>query len=147
MKDDIIILIIYIILLSYLIICSYSDLKTHTINLWISILYLLLGFVVNIYLNNFAFIALIISTLPGLFLLITSLIFPHSLGTGDGIIFIVCGIYLGISTTLHMLILALILSCTFSIILIIKKHSLKYQFPFAPFILTAYIFIFCTGTI
>ena len=135
----------YLLLLFYLIVCCYTDLKKHTINLLISIIFTLLGIITGIFLFDYSFISMIISLIPGIFLFVISLIFPASLGLGDGLIFTICGIYLGINFTIQLLFLSLVISCIFSILLIIKKHSLKYQFPLAPFIFVSYVFILFTG--
>lgn len=135
----------YLFLLFYLIVCCYTDLKKHTINLLISIIFTLLGIITGIFLCDYSFISMIISLIPGISLFVISLIFPASLGLGDGLIFTICGIYLGINFTIQLLFLSLVISCIFSILLIIKKHSLKYQFPLAPFIFVSYVFILFTG--
>ena len=135
----------YLLLLFYLIVCCYTDLKKHTINLLISIIFTLLGIITGIFLFNYSFISMAISLIPGISLFVISLIFPASLGLGDGLIFTICGIYLGINFTIQLLFLSLVISCIFSILLIIKKHSLKYQFPLAPFIFVSYVFILFTG--
>lgn len=135
----------YLLLLFYLIVCCYTDLKKHTINLLISIIFTLLGIITGIFLFDYSFISMIISLIPGISLFAISLIFPASLGLGDGLIFTICGIYLGINFTIQLLFLSLVISCIFSILLIIKKHSLKYQFPLAPFIFVSYVFILFTG--
>jgi|GEM_PF-3007956 leader peptidase (prepilin peptidase)/N-methyltransferase len=135
----------YLLLLFYLIVCCYTDLKKHTINLLISIIFTLLGIITGIFLFDYSFISMIISLIPGISLFVISLIFPASLGLGDGLIFTICGIYLGINFTIQLLFLSLVISCIFSILLIIKKHSLKYQFPLAPFIFVSYVFILFTG--
>lgn len=133
---------IFLLLLCYLIICCYTDLKTHTISLCVSAVFLIIGIIISILFCKTSFSSVIISTLPGIFLLFTAIIFPASLGTGDGLIFIICGIYSGINFTMQVLLLCLLISCFFSLLLIIKKHSLKYQFPLAPFILVSCIFCF-----
>lgn len=134
----------YLLLLFYLIVCCYTDLKKHTINLLISIIFTLLGIITGIFLFDYSFISMTISLIPGISLFVISLIFPASLGLGDGLIFTICGIYLGINFTIQLLFLSLVISCIFSILLIIKKHSLKYQFPLAPFIFVSYVFILFT---
>ena len=135
----------YLLLLFYLIVCCYTDLKKHTINLLISIIFTLLGIITGIFLFDYSFISMAISLIPGISLFVISLIFPASLGLGDGLIFTICGIYLGVNFTIQLLFLSLVISCIFSILLIIKKHSLKYQFPLAPFIFVSYVFILFTG--
>lgn len=135
----------YLLLLFYLIVCCYTDLKKHTINLLISIIFTLLEIITGIFLFDYSFISMVISLIPGISLFAISLIFPASLGLGDSLIFTICGIYLGINFTIQLLFLSLVISCIFSILLIIKKHSLKYQFPLAPFIFVSYVFILFTG--
>lgn len=136
----------YLLLLAYLIICCYTDLKNHTINLFISIIFMLLGIVTTILLYDYSLFSMAISLIPGISLITISLIFPASLGIGDGLIFFICGIYLGADFTIQLLLLSLVISSFFSILLIVKKHSLKYQFPLAPFIFASYIFLLFTNS-
>lgn len=76
----------------------------------------------------------------GGFLLLASWISRQGIGAGDGIVVLICGIYLGFQKNCLLLICALLLSSLFSIILWIgKKVNRKQKIPFIPFLLLSYI--------
>ena len=130
----------FLLLLIYLIYCSYSDIKNKSISLYISIISMLICIIQDIVLKDFTLTNFFISLIPGIVLLILSCIFSNSLGKGDGIIILICGIHIGVFFTLKILLIALLFSAFYSIFLLMRKHSLKDIFPFAPFILLSYIF-------
>lgn len=73
--------------------------------------------------------------LVGIFLLCISRITGESLGYGDGLVFLVTGIYLGMWENLQLLFISLIFASIFSAICIIKwKTSAKMEIPFLPFV-------------
>lgn len=128
----------YLVLLIYLLICCYSDIKTKTISLSVTIIFFSIGIVFNILNSSYAFL---ISTLIGIIILIISFLFPHSLGKGDGVILIICGVFLDLYDTFALLFYGLIIASVFSCFIVIKKNTTNYSFPFAPFLLAAYIII------
>ena len=128
-----------ILLFVYLLICSYTDLKTKTVNLNISIIFATIAVAFSIFLNNYSLPYILTCLIPGAFLAVISLIFSNSLGMGDAIVLLICGIFLGAYKALELLLFGLVISSLFSICILIKKHTLKYTFPFVPFLFAAYI--------
>lgn len=80
--------------------------------------------------------ALLTGLLPGLFLCAIGKISRGSLGTGDGIVIMVAGLYIGFSATLVMIMWAFFLAFFWSIgLLLLRKYTPKSRFPFVPFLL------------
>ncbi|NLL93709.1 MAG: hypothetical protein GX225_06220 [Clostridiales bacterium] len=127
-----------LILLIYLILCTYTDIKTSTISLMLSAIVACLLIICNILICHSSLLQLIISLIPGIFLLIISLVSHGALGIGDGVIILIVGLGMNFSSCTFVLFLSLFLSTIFSFIIFIKKRNLKSSFPLAPFILCGY---------
>lgn len=70
----------------------------------------------------------------------------QALGYGDGLMWGVTGLYLGIWGNVKLWITALFFSFWFSILLLIfKRTSIRERFPFLPFLLTAHLLQLVTG--
>ena len=81
--------------------------------------------------------------LPGLFLLAVSLASGSSIGTGDGIVVAACGAAIGFSSEFASLTAALLLCCTYSVVLLIqRKAGRKDTLPFLPFLTAGHILVF-----
>lgn len=64
----------------------------------------------------------------------------ESLGYGDGLLFLVTGIYIGGWDNCSLLMTSLILVFVFAIIqILVRKKSAKSEIPFVPFVLSAYM--------
>ena len=64
----------------------------------------------------------------------------ESLGYGDGLLFLVTGIYLGGWDNCALLMTSLVLAFVFAIIqILVRKKSAKSEIPFVPFVLSAYV--------
>lgn len=64
----------------------------------------------------------------------------ESLGYGDGMLFLVTGIYLGGWDNCSLLMTSLVLAFVFAIIqILVRKKSAKSEIPFVPFVLSAYV--------
>ena len=76
-----------------------------------------------------------LSLVPGLAMTLISLATRGALGIGDGLMLICIGPVLGLDETCAGLLIALFLSCLFSVgILACKKGNRKSQIPFIPFL-------------
>jgi prepilin signal peptidase PulO-like enzyme (type II secretory pathway) len=128
------IIITYTILSIYLIICTITDIKSKKINLPISLFFLLAGILIQIFILQNSFKVLSVNLLTGLLLCVISKITNGAVGLGDALIFIIMSFYMPSISTIYILFFALIFASFFSIILLFKKYSKKYVFPFAPFI-------------
>lgn len=132
---------ITVILTFYLIYSSYTDLKRYTISTPVSVITGILIVILQISSNVHAF-DILLSIVPGIFLLFIAFVTGQSIGYGDGIVFLIVGTGMGFKQTLLLLFLAFILSALFSLYLITRHKSGKYTLPFVPFILSSYVLNF-----
>lgn len=85
--------------------------------------------------GDLAWYAAVLSTMPGLMLLLISWGSDKKIGAADGILFFWAGPVLGLRSTCILLTLALLLACLCSILLLVtRRGSLKTQIPFLPFV-------------
>lgn len=86
--------------------------------------------------------SLLSSVLVGAILLAAAKICDQCIGYGDGIVFLVIGMWLGFWDTLVLLFGSLVLSSMKALFLIlIKKKEKTYKIPFIPFVTAAYIIL------
>ncbi len=71
-------------------------------------------------------------------LLLGALVSRESIGIGDGLLFVVTGIYLGLWKNLVLLFLAVAACAVVGLVLVLtKKCTRKQSLPFAPFVLAS----------
>lgn len=75
------------------------------------------------------------SMIPGIVIIIISILFANSIGMGDGLVILAIGSLLGMSRIISIIIEAFLLSGLFGLLyLIYKKGGKKDQIPFIPFV-------------
>ena len=74
--------------------------------------------------------------LPGVFLVLLTLLMKGCMGLGDGLVLVIIGSLIGFKRAIGMLVIALFFSFLYSCMLIICKKK-KESFPFVPFYLLA----------
>lgn len=78
--------------------------------------------------------------LPGLFVLLVGCISGEAIGYGDGIVTLVCGLFLGFWGCLQVLVFGLFFSGPVSLYLICSGRAhRKSRIPFVPFLVLGYI--------
>lgn len=83
---------------------------------------------------------LILGIIPGFVLLIFSVLSHGSIGIGDGILLMALGIYLGVVSTVRIIVYAVFLSAFYALFLYFgKKKGRDYEMPFVPFLLVAFL--------
>jgi leader peptidase (prepilin peptidase)/N-methyltransferase len=76
----------------------------------------------------------------GLVLILLALVSGQVLGVGDGVVFVITGIFMGFWGNVELFLVSLWLAGILALfLLIVKKKGRKYQIPFVPFILGAYV--------
>ena len=81
------------------------------------------------------------SALAGLILLF-SVLSKGKIGQGDGIVFMLTGLYLGVEKNLALMLLSFVLAGCWAFLLIIFLHrDKKEKIPFIPFLFLAYLLI------
>ena len=89
---------------------------------------------------------IMLGCLPGISLLLVGKLSGWAVGSADGIIVLVLGIYLGFWQVLSVLsgaFLTAVMAAGF--LLAVKKKDRKYEIPFIPFVFAGMVFSFMTG--
>ena len=125
-------------LLSILALCTLMDLRSHTVSLPLILGGSLAAVIVNRLGDLRTFPEMLAGLLPGIFLLLAAWLTREKIGSGDGFLFLFIGLSCGLSMTVAMLFIALVLSLLVGSagILILKKPK-GTAFPFVPFVFAA----------
>lgn len=115
------------------------DLKTKRIPVWIPAAFLAAALAADYcFLKEMSGQELRMGVIPGIILLLLSAISKGRIGEGDGICLIVCGILTGITNTILIAEIALLLSSASAVALLITKRlRANYLLPFIPFLAAA----------
>lgn len=128
------------ILLIFLFLCSLSDWKNRKISLYFCLVGGLAIIICELLTNEISLEKILGGILVGLFLLSLTKITRGQIGLGDGIVFLVIGVGLGLRESFLLLIESLCLLFLFCVIgLIVKKIKMKQRIPFLPFVFVAYL--------
>jgi len=83
---------------------------------------------------------LLFGLIPGLAVIVISILLKGTIGTGDGVILTMLGSFLGLWRTVTVLFTALMISMIVALVLLmLKKVSGKTEFPFVPFICAGFV--------
>lgn len=131
-----------VLIIIYLAFCSYADIKNKTIPLIPTIIISILTIVIQIINTMFydtKLLSLIISFIPGLIMILLSVITKECIGYGDSIILALCSICIGALDGVFLIMCSFIYSAIFSLFLLIKGKKKHDTIPFIPFIFLSLI--------
>ncbi|MGI6072521.1 MAG: hypothetical protein ACOX75_05865 [Lachnospiraceae bacterium] len=98
------------------------------------------GLILQLFTKEHKFYELLLGSLVGLIMLGISFASRQSIGQGDGLMFVVSGVFLGIRDNLWLLIISLSISALAAVCLMVfLKKKGKDSIPFIPFVLSGYI--------
>jgi len=133
-------------LLTFLAINTYTDIKKKKISIMVSVIFFIVGMVLTLVSKEHTLVSVLGGLGVGALLILMGKISRQAVGFGDGIIFLVTGLYLGFVRNLVLLLYGLVICALASIIfLVIRKFKMKDKIPFAPFILTSFIMMLIMG--
>lgn len=128
------------VIMIFLILSTLLDLRKKEVNISLCIIFALVGLIYEIFISKTDILSIILGIIPGIFLMLTSIVTNEEIGKGDAAILCTIGIYLGLKKSILVLIYALFMTVIIGgILLIIRKKNKKYKIPFVPFILFSYI--------
>lgn len=129
------------VLLIFMAAAAYQDWKEKQINVAILLVAAFCGMVLQAGLQKESIRSILAGVSVGLVLLLLAWITGGSVGAGDGMMFMVCGVYLGFRENMNLLMTALIMAgITALFMIVVKKKGRNYRLPFVPFALAAYLF-------
>lgn len=121
-------------------ICSIEDVKTKRIHvIWLAV-FAAEGILCSVLFWKRPLGEILTAMIPGILIFVLSSAVSGSIGEGDGMLLTITGIFLEVSFVLSMLTVAVFLSAGYALFLyIVRKKSRKYEMPFIPFLLIAFI--------
>lgn len=121
-------------MVAWLSVAGVMDIRKKEVPVWIIIGTYMWSVILMFVQNNFLFWNIAVSTVPGLVLIVISLL-TQKVGIGDGLIISGVGIGIGFEKCAYMVMIALLLCCFVSItMLLLKKVNRDSKIPFIPFI-------------
>lgn len=129
------------VLLIFMAAAAYQDWKEKQINAGILLVAAFCGIVLQAGVQKESIWSILAGFSVGLVLLLLAWITGGSVGAGDGMMLMVCGIYMGFWENINLLMTALIMAGIIALFMIaVKKKGRNYRLPFVPFVLAAYLF-------
>lgn len=120
------------------VICVF-DIKRKKIPVYMLIILAAAGIISNFTVGEFDIEKRIIAMLPGMILLIVSMITKQQIGYGDGMIILIMGLYIDIDDILSIVLSSFLLSYIAAIILMtVFKKKKNFEMAFSPFLLIGY---------
>lgn len=120
------------------VICVF-DIKRKKIPVYMLIILAAAGIISNFTVGEFDIEKRIIAMLPGMILLIVSMITKQQIGYGDGLIILIMGLYIDIDDILSIVLSSFLLSSIAAIILMtVFKKKKNFEMAFSPFLLIGY---------
>lgn len=120
------------------VICVF-DIKRKKIPVYMLIVLAAAGIISNFTIGEFDIEKRIIAMLPGMILLIVSMITKQQIGYGDGLIILIMGLYIDIDDILSIVLSSFLLSSIAAIILMtVFKKKKNFEMAFSPFLLIGY---------
>lgn len=125
----------WVLLLPVLIFQTVLDIKTKRINVYICLGGILAALIIRETALNEETLCILKDMFPGLVMIVLSYISKEKIGKGDGVLIVFVGCVAGLSATMTMLFVSLILTAVSSLVLLaLKKVGRETEIPFAPFL-------------
>lgn len=121
-------------------ICSAEDIRKKKVCINLVFAFGIIGIFFHMIWQQYTIQNLLAGMAVGVLLLIFSVISGGKVGTGDGIILIVTGVYLGAKQNIELFFTGLLLCGIWAVyLLVFQKRSREEEIPFVPFLLAAYM--------
>ena len=130
------------VIIVFLIPCAITDLKSKTIPIWWTVVFGISAMIYQIFWKKQKLEAILFSMIIGVTLLVAAKISNQRIGYGDGIIFLILGLWIGFWDGISLLFFSLILSSIISVyFIIVRRKGRDYRIQFIPFVTAAYIIL------
>lgn len=121
-------------------IAGVMDMKYKKVNLLLLIPFVVAGILCHLFYNMISPASIVSGMAIGIVILFISYVTRGKIGSGDGVIVIVTGLYLGFYDNLFMLLTATFLAAIVgAILLLLKGVNKNYAIPFIPFLFISFI--------
>lgn len=125
--------IIYCGVLIFLAVLSADDIREKKVSVKKAEAGMVTAFICRIMTGQFSCMGIVLGCLPGLFLLLLSIVTRESIGKGDGIVVMILGLWTNIWWAFLVTCLAICLAGIFALICLVRKR--KEPISFIPFLL------------
>lgn len=121
---------------------SLEDIRQKKITVGLTLFSGITGILMHLLFQNQTIFEMIAGAVPGMFILAASRLTKSGIGMGDGIVFMLTGLYLGLEENLRLMFLSFSLAGIWGMyLLIIKKCEKSRRIPFVPFLFLGYCLI------
>lgn len=135
-----------IIFLSVLLLCGIKDMRKKEISLSVAALGLLFGTALLFFDSDMAFYDVFLACLPGVCVMVLSLLSDGKIGFGDGILVLMGGFYFPLYHILQWLFFSFVAAALFGgAMIVLKKAGRKTELPFVPFLFLIAVVLCITG--
>lgn len=134
------------ILLGTLGVHSIEDIREKKITVNITLLSGIAGVFMHLLFQNQSIYEMLAGTLPGIGILLAGCLTKGKIGTGDGIVFMLTGLYLGFGKNMLLMVISFLLAGVFGLFLLIQKRSgADEKLPLIPFLFLGYGLMILSG--
>lgn len=128
----------YWILFIFLLYEAIEDLKSRSVSVVSLAVAAVVGIVGNLFLWQIEFASVIDGSIIGLTLIAASIISMGAFGLGDGVVFLITGIYLGGAMNLELVLMAMLMAMLYGMVMHFFRRKIR-EIPFIPCIFLAYM--------
>ncbi len=119
---------------------SFKDIKTKTVNIYVTMLFSIAGIILHMLFERSSIVDICGGIGVGVMVLWISFLTRNAIGRGDAFIIMAIGTLLGGYDTMVLLFIALFLCGIHAFwLLVIRKDDKKTEIPFAPFMLISFV--------
>lgn len=127
-------------LLIFMAVAAYQDWKEKQINVCIFLVAAFVGIVLRVGVQEESVWSMLEGVAVGIVILLLAWLTGGSVGAGDGLMFMVSGIFLEFWENINLLMTSFTIAGVVALFMIaVKKKGRKYRLPFVPFMLVAYL--------
>lgn len=128
------------ILLGTLGVHSVEDIREKSITISITLFSGVIGIFLHLLFWNQSIYTMLLGMLPGVGILLFSRLLKGRIGAGDGMVFMLTGLYLGLLDNLLLMCISFFLAGIWGILLLVVKHCEKNKkIPLIPFLFLGYM--------
>lgn len=125
---------------------SLEDIRRKKITVKLTLLSGIAGILLHMLFQNQSIFEMLAGAVPGVFVLVASYLSKSKIGMGDGIVFMLTGLYLGLVENLRLMFVSFFLASLWGLyLLIIKRCEKSKRIPFVPFLFLGYCLMMIRG--
>ena len=123
----------------YLVAAAFSDIRTKHLHRWFLAIGIIPAVLLRLGMDSLGLADMLGGIAVGVFFLAASVLSGGRLGKADGVLLLYLGAALGFTCVASLAVLAFFLSAlVMTVLLVMKKITMKGSLPFVPFLLAAY---------